>query len=204
MLVTSAVLIAMLVPVVSAEELVVTVRDQKGTPVRDAVVTIDTAAPAARAAQSTAVIDQKKEKFAALVTLLRPGDAAQFHNSDRVLHHVYSFSPVSPFDLLVRPGETTAQIAFAKAGVAAVGCNVHDDMLTYIYVSDAAFAALTGPDGKARIVGAPAGPVTLGVWHPAASAKGQMVFRDAVIAGEGAAVEATIALRPPRRQRSGY
>jgi len=202
--VISAVLIAALGAAAQAGELVVTVRDDKGAPVSDAVVTIDTAPGQGRGAPMQAVIDQKNEAFTSHVTLLRPGDAIRFRNSDRVLHHVYSFAPINPFDMLVRPGETTAEIAFAKAGLAAVGCNVHDDMLTYIYVSDAAFAALTGPDGRARIVGAPSGEVTLGIWHPGAAAKGRSVERKTVLSDDGGAVEATIALRPVRRQRSRY
>ncbi len=53
-----------------------------------------------------------------------------------------------------------------RAGIAAVGCNIHDHMITYLYVSAAPWVAKTGEDGRARFDALPAGIYAVKVWHP--------------------------------------
>ena len=211
-LIFSGVLAIILGAQAMAGDLVVTVRDQKGTPVNGAIVTLETAAPGdtnqltttTQPPPSEVVIDQKGEQFASLTTLVRPGDSVRFRNSDKLLHHVYSFASINPFDILVRPGETTTATLYDKAGLAALGCNVHDDMLTYVYVSDAQFAAKTGEDGSARIVNAPVGGASLSVWHPSIAASGQSVNMEIAIAEQGGEIDVPVKTRRTRRQRNRY
>jgi hypothetical protein len=47
-----------------------------------------------------------------------------------------------------------------------LGCNIHDWMIAYIYVSDTPYYAVTRADGKAKISGLPAGEYVMQVWHP--------------------------------------
>jgi hypothetical protein len=49
--------------------------------------------------------------------------------------------------------------------VIAVGCNIHDQMITYFYVTDAPFVARSASDGRAH-VDLPAGSFDVRVWHP--------------------------------------
>jgi len=130
----------------TAAGMVVQVTDQQGRPVPDAVVTGRPHAGAqtvpARAAQ-VHVIDQKDLMFHPYVELLRPGDTVVFRNSDGTRHHVYSFSPAKAFEFVLAPGQSSPPMTLAKPGVVAVGCNIHDQMASYLVVSDAPWIAIS-------------------------------------------------------------
>jgi len=183
-----------------AGDLTVVLRDENGAAIADAVIMLAAAAPADDHASRTLVVDQKGERFMSLVSLIRPGDSVRFQNSDPVLHHVYSFAPINPFDMLVRPDETTPETLYAEAGLAAIGCNVHDDMLTYVFVADMPFAAKTGADGRAKILGAPEGAADITVWHPRIKKRSQKETFPIVVSEGEETLEYAIALRPERRR----
>ncbi len=156
---------------VSAAELKVQVNDDKGHPVGDAVVTVlpqsaTQKVPDRRGPAVTKTIDQKQETFIPYIEIFRPGDKVLFRSNDQMRHHVYTFSPLKPFEFVLVPGESSKLIALDQAGVIAVGCNIHDMMITYLYVSDAPWIARTGADGRAVFADVPAGPWVVRVWHP--------------------------------------
>ena len=128
-----------------AASLSVLVTDRAGKPVADAVVTVLGAGP--RHAQAAHVVDQKQLTFLPYVEVFHPGDSLVFRNSDGTRHHVYSFSP-------------------AKQFVVAVGCNIHDGMISYLYVTDAPYAARTDETGRVSFEGMPAGAFDVRVWQP--------------------------------------
>jgi plastocyanin len=158
------------VQAVSAGEWSVRVQDDAHRPVGDAVATLVPDAPlpgsAPRAPASTRIIDQKDETFVPYVLVLRPGDTVVFRNSDATRHHVYSFSAVKSFEFVLAPGEKSDPLMLDKPGIVAVGCNIHDHMLTYLYVSDAPDIGISGPDGVIGFPSLPPGRYTLHVWHP--------------------------------------
>jgi len=49
----------------------------------------------------------------------------------------------------------------------AVACDIHAWMSGYLYVTDSPHAAVTGPDGRFRIGGVPAGLQRVVIWHEA-------------------------------------
>ena len=157
---------------VDAADLRIQVNDEKGHPVPDAVVTVLPQDLALKVAsrrppgQATRTIDQKNETFVPYVEVFRAGDKVQFRNSDTMRHHVYTFSPLKPFEFVLVPGETSRLIQLDQAGVIAVGCNIHDQMITYLYVSDAPWLAKTGANGRAEFRDVPAGAWNVRVWHP--------------------------------------
>ena len=53
-----------------------------------------------------------------------------------------------------------------KPGVASIGCNIHDHMITYVYVAATPWAVLTDAKGHAVITGVPTGTYRAEVWHP--------------------------------------
>jgi plastocyanin len=164
--VLAAILLA-LAPFASAGTLAVQVTDQAGHPVADAVVTVvGTAAPAARTEPATRIVDQKSLTFMPFVDVLRPRDSVVFHNSDATQHHVYSFSPVKAFEFVVAPGTRSTPLVFDKTGVVAVGCNIHDGMISYLYITDAPFAARTDARGRVAFDALPAGRYDVRVWQP--------------------------------------
>jgi plastocyanin len=154
----------------AADNLAFDIVDEAGRPVADAVVSVvpvDGTRTQARSPPPEArVIDQSEEMFVPLVTVVRLGGAVSFTNSDRMQHHVYSYSKPKRFQLLIRPGERSPPLTFDQAGVVAIGCNIHDGMVTYVFVTDAPFTALTHKDGHAEIGGLAAGAYRVSTWHP--------------------------------------
>lgn len=151
-----------------AGSLAIEVVDPAGKPVPDAVVTLapNASTPARTTAAETHYVDQKDETFIPYVTALREGDSVVFRNSDITRHHVYSFSALEKFEYMLAPGESSAPLVMKKAGNAAVGCNIHDHMLTYLYVTKDPEMAVTDAKGRARIDGLAVGPYTAHAWHP--------------------------------------
>jgi plastocyanin len=153
---------------VGAGELAITVLDQRQQPVAGSVISLesDSAMPATPTPSKTRIVDQKDEAFVPYIDIYRLQDKVVFHNSDKTRHHVYSFSPTRSFEFVVAPGETSTPVGFDKPGAIAVGCNIHDQMIMYLYVSDARWIAQAGADGQTRFTDLPAGSYTVKVWHP--------------------------------------
>ena len=157
-----------------AAELKVQVNDDHGHPVADAVVTLLpqnqpqnlATVPRPASASSTKIIDQKDEMFIPYIEIFHPGDKVLFRNSDQTRHHVYSFSPVKSFEFVLAPGESSKPLELDQSGVVAVGCNIHDMMITYLYISDAPWIARSGADGRVTLRDVPAGAWNVRVWHP--------------------------------------
>ena len=156
-----------------AAELEVRVVDRKGQPVSDAVVTVvmhGAATQPQRAPPDVAptrhVIDQKGLAFTPYVEVFRPGDEVAYRNSDRTRHHVYSFSPIKAFEFVLAPGAVSAPMKLERSGVIAVGCNIHDGMINYLYISDAPWAARTDARGVITLKDLPAGAFDVRVWQP--------------------------------------
>ncbi|MGN6512029.1 MAG: carboxypeptidase regulatory-like domain-containing protein [Lysobacteraceae bacterium] len=186
-----------------AAQLSVAVSDRHGQPVADAVVTVlrhDAAAPRSAPA-ATRTVDQKDLTFLPYVEVFHPGDAVVFHNSDRTRHHVYSFSPVKTFEYVVAPEQSTPAVKFERTGVVAVGCNIHDQMISYLYVTDAPWAAKTDASGQVRFDGLPAGAYEVRVWHPRLPpARPDLVQAGVVLGGdERRQLPFQVALRPDPR-----
>jgi len=158
----------LLSPALGATQLDVSVVTSKG-PAADAVVTVvPHGAPAGSrdAAPTIKIIDQKNETFIPYVEIFRPGDSVVFRNSDQTRHHVYSFAPARQFEFVLTPGQSSAPLRLEHAGAIAVGCNIHDHMITYLYVADAPWIERTGAEGRASVAALPPGDYDVSVWHP--------------------------------------
>jgi plastocyanin len=166
----SGAVVFLLTPDLGAAELTVRITAAHAAAVADAVVTIvpkrGTAAPAAQPIAETRIIDQKNETFIPYVEIFRPGDSIVFHNSDHTRHHVYSFAPARQFEFVLTSGESSSPLQLAHAGVVAVGCNIHDQMITYAYISDAPWIARSEAQGRVVFDALPAGDFDVHVWHP--------------------------------------
>lgn len=151
-----------------AAQLAVTVADRHDKPIADAVVSLvrrDGNGPRVGAA-ATRTVDQKDLTFLPYVEVFRPGDTVVFHNSDHTRHHVYSFSPAKTFEYVIAPQQATPPLKLDRTGVIAVGCNIHDNMISYLYVSDAPWIARTDASGRVQFADLPAGAYDVRVWHP--------------------------------------
>lgn len=163
-----------------AGDLTVSVRDSDGRPVRDAVVTVrpNAGVPSGPIRFPWALrISQQDVQFQPFVLIAPVGGTVSFPNLDRVRHHVYSFSRGNRFELQLYGRDESRTHTFAAAGVAALGCNIHDQMLAYIKVVDTPWAAKTPASGDVVLRAIPAGGATLRVWHPRLAGRGNEVSR---------------------------
>ena len=147
----------------------VSIAGADGKPAENAVVElspVDASAPLpATHVPAEGIIDQRDEMFMPLVTIIRKGGHVVFTNNDTTMHQAYSFSPIKQFELEIDEGEHSAPVVFDQPGVAAIGCNIHDQMITFVYVAATPWVALTDSSGRARI-DAPPGAYRAAIWDP--------------------------------------
>jgi plastocyanin len=149
-----------------AAPLEVLVTDGAGKPLAGAVVLAES--PQARAAVKPAAgleIAQAGKQFAPQVSIVPVGSAVNFPNRDTVRHHVYSFSPVKPFEIKLYVGTPASPVVFDKPGIAVLGCNIHDSMVAWVIVAETPYHGQTGADGRLILPNLPAGGYTLRSWH---------------------------------------
>jgi plastocyanin len=183
----------------AAADLTVDVKSADGRPAANAVVLVRPASGAGRNGPIRFpwpyVVSQQDIQFHPYVLIAPVGADVTFPNKDTVRHHVYSFSPTKKFELKLYGHEEARTVRFDKAGVVALGCNIHDQMIAFIYVTDTPFAALTDAAGRAVLHGVPAGAAKLGVWHPDSKAPGGEVARPITVAGAAMSQAVTLDLR---------
>jgi plastocyanin len=152
-----------------AGELTVSVIDPSGHGVTDVVVVVapaEPATPTAAPASPVAIMDQRDLGFSPRILVVRVGTSVEFPNNDTVSHQVYSFSPAKKFQLPLYKGQLHPPVTFDRSGLVVLGCNIHDQMIGYIYVTEAPFFGKTDPDGTLRVAGLAAGEYGILVWSP--------------------------------------
>lgn len=185
-----------------AAGIIATVTDGAGEPLPDAVVSVvpkgnTRIAPLDRLASVT--IDQLDETFVPTVVVIPRGGSVTFHNSDSTRHHIYSFSPIRQFEFVLKPRDYSPAVSFDVPGVAAIGCNIHDNMAAYVYVTDAPRAAVTDKEGRAVISDLPAGAFTATIWHPRLRPMAVPPPQPVTLENSSTNLTITIAVLPPRR-----
>lgn len=186
----------------TAADLHAVVRSDKGEPVRDAVIVAVPDLPSAKPPRpKLEQVEQIGEEFVPKVKAILVGSPVSFPNRDNVRHHVYSFSPAKRFDLPLYVGTPTNPVLFDKPGVVTLGCNIHDWMIGYIYVSESPYYATTGADGEATISEMPAGEYTVRVWHPQLAEVEDTTTRRKIDAQESADMLWRLTLKPEVRIR---
>ena len=151
---------------VMAAELTVQVTDRDGKPFEGAVVELQH--PSLKPAATTpdlAAMDQVNKQFAPHLLAVEQGTPVVFPNSDSIKHHVYSFSAPKRFQLKLYKDQQPAPLIFDKPGVVALGCNIHDWMVGYIYVAQSNQIIQTDANGIARFDVAD-NEYQVKVWHP--------------------------------------
>jgi len=180
-----------------AAPLSVRIVDSAGRPVRDAVVTLYPSGAAARKPRAGGrfVVSQQNMQFHPFLTIVPVGADVSFPNLDTTKHHVYSFSPAKRFELKLFAKDQSRTVHFDKAGVVALGCNIHDQMTAFIVVTDSVWTARTNAHGVAAFADAPDAPGRVTVWHPYLRAPGGVVQQG--LAAAQRSVSFSIRLRPP-------
>ena len=181
--------------------LTLTLSDQEGAAVEDAViyvVTID--GQHQPSTPQTVEVDQIDKMFVPHVRATTVGSLINFPNSDHTRHHVYSFSEAKTFEVPLYSGVPAEPTLFEKAGLVTLGCNIHDEMIGYILVLDTPwFAEVRG--GTGAIEDLPAGTLEVEIWHPRL-AEGELVRRTlSVGTSDIVALTEQVELRPERTVR---
>jgi plastocyanin len=182
-----------------AAELRVLVKDHHGKLIADAVVLATPLDPknALHAKPPTDAVDQVDKQFVPYVKPIFVGSKVKFPNSDSVRHQVYSFSPAKRFELPLYGGTDAPPVVFDKPGVVVLGCNIHDWMVGYIYVSDTPFFAKTEMAGTAAIDDMPPGEYTVRVWHPSMEHGEETTTRQVTLNGDApTSLEWELGLKP--------
>lgn len=182
---TALLTVLLFATVAQAGDLTVSVRDAAGRPVRDAVVTVHPASGIPRGPIRFSWplrMAQEDIQFDPYVLVVPVGGTVSFPNLDRVRHQVYSFSRGNRFEIDLFGRDQTRTHTFASVGIAALGCNIHDQMLAYIRVVDTPWAAKTGANGDVNLTAIPVGGATLRVWHPRLAGRGNETSRAITVA----------------------
>ncbi|MGS2719053.1 methylamine utilization protein [Paraglaciecola aestuariivivens] len=135
--------------------------DQNGQPIENVVISFKQDAPAS-ASSETATMDQVNIQFLPQVLVIQKNQMVKFPNSDNTRHHIYSFSKAKPFEIKMFRGGESKQLAFEQPGIVVLGCNIHDQMVGYIYVAENSNTAMTDAQGLAEV---PSG-LAIQLWHP--------------------------------------
>ena len=151
----------------------VQVQDASGKPLTDAVAYLESAqaskALSALKPSNLVEIAQVARQFDPRVSVVPVGTMVSFPNKDAVRHHVYSFSPAKTFELKLYSGTPANPVQFDKAGVAVLGCNIHDNMVAWVVVVDTPYFGRSAKAGPVVLSNVPAGSYRLRVWHPGLS-----------------------------------
>lgn len=171
--------------------------DDRGMPVRDAVVEVRPASGAAGPIRlpGRMAMAQKDMAFVPGTLVVAKGTNVAFPNLDRVRHSVYSFSKPAKFTIELYGRDQTRSQMFAVAGSVAIGCNIHDKMRGYIRVTDTPYAMKTDANGMASFGGLPRGSAKITVWHPRLRAPDGEYSQTVAIASGGAARKLQVRLR---------
>jgi plastocyanin len=192
-------LLALLCVPARAAELEAVVKDRKGRPVADAVVLavpLD-AKNIGRAKPQLDAVDQVDKQFVPFVKPVLIGSVVRFPNSDNIRHQVYSFSAAKKFELPLYAGSDAQAVNFDKPGVVVLGCNIHDWMVGYIYVSETPYFAKTDAGGRALIAELPAGDYAVRIWHPGLEPTEESTKRVvSVAAGPAVSIAYQLSFRP--------
>ena len=166
---------SLLVPCsVFSANLSITIKSTSGSFVKDAVVTLTSNTKNKITSNQTYIIDQINKTYIPHVKIIPVGSKISFPNKDDIHHHVYSFSDTHKFELPLYEGTPTNPITFNKEGVVVLGCNIHDWMRGYIFVSDTPYYGLSNTSGEISITDIPKGKYTLNIWHPRIKSKNKV------------------------------
>ncbi len=149
-----------------AASLFVQTLDDQDRPMADALVYLVAEHPAAMmASPSPGMIDQVDRDFTPPVSAVQVGATVHFPNSDNIRHHVYSFSTPKMFEIRLYSGTPAEPIVFDQPGLVVLGCNIHDHMIAWLYISPSEHFALSDAQGRITLSDLPDGVYRVQAWH---------------------------------------
>ncbi|MEY4761640.1 MAG: hypothetical protein RLZZ200_1496 [Pseudomonadota bacterium] len=188
-----------------AADMSIVVLDRHNRPVPEVAVTLSAAdghvlAPMRPAAE--AVMAQNHRAFIPALLVVGTRTAVSFPNNDMVSHQVYSFSKAKRFQLPLYKGRPKSPVLFDNEGLVVLGCNIHDEMVGYIFVTDAPRFGKTDAEGRVEFRSLPAGEYSLSAWGPFIADSPESLKRVLHLEAQGEATEQVKLSRPLRSRPS--
>ncbi len=157
---------------VSTAASVITLQDKHGKPLPNAIISggyssQSTPPQSEQTVHPVREMQQKHRQFFPHTLAIAAGEAVSFPNNDNTRHHVYSFSSAKVFNLKLYDNQFVPSVTFDTPGVVTLGCNIHDQMKGFIYVSKGDDFWVSDEQGKVSL---PDDVRRFTVWHPALSA----------------------------------
>lgn len=148
---------------IAAESYSFVFMDEQGVPLKDVVVE-----PVENTGQTktnqVAIIDQVNKRFKPAQIVITEGQSVDFPNSDNIRHHVYSFSKAKAFELKLYADTPENPIKFSQHGVVVLGCNIHDTMIGFIFISTSPDTVTSDQKGNALLTTSQA-VNEVNIWH---------------------------------------
>lgn len=192
-------------PSLTAGELSVSVTDAEAVAIDRAVVTLLPlfGSPLPVVATENAIMRQQNTMFHPFVLPVRTGSKVSFPNLDEFRHHVYSFSKAKRLELRLYGQDESKEVVFDQAGVVALGCNIHDNMLAYIYVTDDPYYRVADQAGTVVFTDLPPGKYKVSVWHPDQKSRQGVHSQEVSVAESSNTLGVSLEMRSVRRLQKG-
>lgn len=124
--------------------------------------------PRPKPARNKAIL-QRNKSFVPRVLAVPVGTTVEFRNEDDLFHNVFSLSRPNDFDLgLYKQGNARTQ-TFDAPGPVQLLCNIHAQMLAWVYVVKSPWYAQADGAGQFAIKGVPPGEYVLHAWSEGAA-----------------------------------
>lgn len=134
-------------------------------------------------------MDQRKMKFIPHVMAVTAGDTVRFLNNDGLAHNVFT-NDGEGYNLgMFKDGEERPY-TFKKTGTYSQLCNIHPEMLAYVFVGQNPYSAVVDASGHFEIRNVPPGQYTLSIWNSHLTAADKQVTVE-----RGSTVDAGFVLR---------
>ena len=149
-----------------AASLVVQTRDAQDQSIENALVYLVAEEPTDMITPpAEGMIDQIEREFTPEVSAVQVGATVHFPNSDNIRHHVYSFSTPKIFEIRLYSGTPVEPIVFDQPGLVVLGCNIHDHMIAWLYISPSEHFGISDTQGRITLSGLPDGVYRVHAWH---------------------------------------
>ena len=114
------------------------------------------------------VMDQRNMKFVPHILVISRGTTVEFKNSDQVAHNIYwpsiGGNKALRHNLTILSPDHDKIFQFDNPGSAQLLCNLHPEMLGFVFVAPSPYFALTSSDGTFILKNVPSGTYTLKTW----------------------------------------
>ena len=143
-------------------------------------------------------IVQQNKRFLTRVLAVQVGSVVEFPNEDPFFHNVFSLLDGQKFDLGLYEAGSTKSVAFNRAGVCYIFCNIHSQMNATVVVVDTPHFVVLSTPGEFQIPQVPPGRYQLRVWAERCSPEALSEATQSITVEGSAFTLETIRLRESR------